>query len=232
MKKFVQGLAVSSLIFALGCGGGGGGSGEATTRGEGAKTGVRVLHGSIEGPPVQVLTSLESRTVSPQTFFAQAVVHDRLSSGEQTLIVTERFSPSTVFGSHPVSVTDGSRFSLLLFNMPDSGTIRSLLVEDSKLEFGDEEGALRVAHAATRAQSVVVTVLQPSLGISIENEIQFGRIGEYITLPTGTYQVVVKRGIDSLPLINQTVVLGDKSAKTLLVAGEVGFFVTANEYQD
>lgn len=222
------------LISAAACGGGGGGGGsdEDTTRGSGASTGVRVLHGAIEGPPVQVRTSVEERTVDPEVFFSEKAVYQRLDKGPQTLQLAERNSPGSVFSQHSVDIQDGQRLSLLLYNFPDSGAVRSLLVDDVKPELADGEGALRIAHTLSRASAVSVSLKSDLLGIARGDEVQFGTVGQYLVGPAGTYQLVVKRTADDFTVVSQPFVMGARVIQTILVSGEVGFFVTSTQYED
>jgi Domain of unknown function (DUF4397) len=228
-------IAISCCVVmsAVACGGGGGGgSNDDTTRGSGAATGVRVLHGAIEGPPVQVRTSIEERTVEPEVFFSEKAVYQRLDKGTQTLQISERNSPGSVFSQHSVDIQDGQRLSLLLYNFPDSGAVRSLLIDDVKPELADSEGAVRIAHTVSRASAVSVSFKSDLLGVARGDEVQFGTVGEYLVGPAGTYQLVVKQTADDFTVVSQPFVMGARVVQTILVSGEVGFFVAATQYED
>lgn len=156
-------LFVAFVSGVCACGGGGGGGGGGSTGG----TGVRVLHGSIDSVPVDVVSSSSSSVVVSQAMFGLADSYKSLRSGAQILSLTKAFNTSQVVDSFSVDYAAGARYSILLYGDHGAFGVRTALIPD---EFpASFDGSLvRVVDGMTGASALTVTAsgAAPSLSAS------------------------------------------------------------------
>jgi hypothetical protein len=232
MKSCRRGIfrILLTTVLVLGvtaCGGGGGGSASGS---EGTE-GIRVLHASIEAAPVDVLSSSSEGPIISQAFFAGSLGYQPLKKEVQTLFLTRALSPSRVVASFEVDGASLKRSSLLLFGDVSTFGLRAKLLEDRVPEV-ITHSVLRIVHGATGASAIRVQIAN-SEGSLVEDVIGFGEESAYLEIPhEDSLQVVVQRAVDGRLLASPTLAFKKGGAYTILVAGEVDYYVKTVLYRD
>lgn len=216
-------------LAVVACGGGGGG-GDSSSQSE-SKEGIRVLHASIEAAPVDVLSSVSESPIISQAFFADRLGYHSLAKEVQTLSLTRALSPSRVVASFEVDGASLKRGSLLLFGDVSTFGLRAKLLEDRFPEV-IPQSVLRLIHGATGASAVRVQILAAGESL-VEEVVDFGDESSYLDIPVEeSLQVVVRRLIDGRLLASPTLTFEQGKAYTLLVAGEVDYYLKTVLYRD
>ncbi|MEY4700267.1 MAG: hypothetical protein RL326_454 [Pseudomonadota bacterium] len=231
MKKRDQARSVCLMVAtvlaftftACGGGGGGGGSGDG---GSDSADGVRVLHGSIDAAPVDVISSTASSAVVSQATFAGAKGYRSLRSGDQVLSLTRALNSGDVLASFNASIEKGGRYSILLYGDGDTFGLRSRLIID-EVPNDIAGAAVRVVNGVTGAAAISVSI---SGGGS--EQVGFGQNSGYIQTSAGEVTITTSRAADGQRVSSVTRVLQSGRAYTVLVAGEVGYYVKSVLFTD
>lgn len=220
-------LHLTVLVLGIAaCGGGGGSSSES----EGAE-GVRVLHASIEAAPVDVLSSSSEGPIASKVHFADRVGYHPLKKDVQTLLLTRALSPSQVVASFEVDGASLRRGSLLLFGDVSTFGLRAKLFEDRIPEV-IPQSVLRIVDGATGASAIRVRVVNAGEAL-VEDIVGFGEESAYLEIPhQESLQVTLQREVDGKLLASPTLVFEKGGAYTILVAGEVDYYVKTVLYRD
>ena len=221
--RFVMTLAISLVATACGGGGGGGGSGDG---GSDSADGVRVLHGSIDAAPVDVISSAASSAVVSQAVFAGAKGYRSLRSGEQVLSLTRALNPGDVIASFNQNIAKGGRYSILLYGDGETFGLRTRLIVD-EVPASISGASVRVVNGVTGAASLNVSI---SGGGS--EQIGFGQNSRYIETSAGDVTISTSRAADGRVVSSVTPTLQAGRAYTVLVAGEVGYYVKSVLFTD
>ena len=221
-RKVLSPLIVLMLGFSA-CGGGGGGSAEGgDDDGSSSSSGVRVLHAAIDGSPMDVLSSGSASVVVDGAVFAGTNGYKELPGGSQIISLTRTSTPSRVIGSF--DVMGGGSYSILLYGSNQTTGLEAALLTDTVPDLG--EGALvRVVHG-----SLGVSQLSVSVG-GASTSVAFGKASEYLNVPVGS-TTMTARGTDSGSIGSLSFTAETGRAYTLLVAGEVGYYVTTRLFTD
>lgn len=231
MKKRDQARSVCLMVAtvlaftftACGGGGGGGGSGDG---GSDSADGVRVLHGSIDAAPVDVISSTASSAVVSQATFAGAKGYRSLRSGDQVLSLTRALNSGDVLASFNASIEKGGRYSILLYGDGDTFGLRTRLIID-EVPNDIAGAAVRVVNGVTGAAAISVSI---SGGGS--EQVGFGQNSGYIQTSAGEVTITTSRAADGQRVSSVTRVLQSGRAYTVLVAGEVGYYVKSVLFTD
>jgi hypothetical protein len=218
-------IALLFLAFVSGvcaCGGGGGGGGGGSTGG----TGVRVLHGSIDSVPVDVVSSSSSSVVVSQAMFGLADSYKSLRPGAQILSLTKAFNTSQVVDSFSVDYAAGARYSILLYGDHGAFGVRTALIPD---EFpASFDGSLvRVVDGMTGASALTVTASGAA-----PFAVSFGEASDYVAVQSGSVTVQAVRSSDLRAAATAVVATQSGKAYTVLVAGELGYYTKAVVFAD
>jgi hypothetical protein len=216
-----------ALILALlltACGGGGGGS----TGGDSGSSayGVRVLHAAIDGAPVDITSSIASAAVVSQAVFADSSGYRSLPSGAQTLAVTKALSPADVIASFPASVGPRDRYSILLYGDTQRFGLRSKLIVDD-VPAPTAGAFVRFVNGVTGASALIVS---SSSGQS--QQINFGDNSGYIPVSAGPVHLSASRAVDGNLVVSTNRLLEAGRAYTLLISGEIGYYVKSTLFVD
>jgi len=221
--RFVMALAIS--LVATACGGGGGG-GESGDGGSDSADGVRVLHGSIDAAPVDVISSVASSAVVSQAVFAGAKGYRSLRPGEQVLSLTRALNSGDVIASFNQNIAKGGRYSILLYGDGETFGLRTRLIVD-EVPASISGAAVRVVNGVTGAASLNVSI---SGGGS--EQVGFGQNSQYIETSAGDVTISTSRAADGRVVSSVTRTLQAGRAYTVLVAGEVGYYVKSVLFTD
>lgn len=218
-----------ALATLAACGGGGGGSGSGGGGGnsEGDSSyGVRALHAVIDGAPVDIVSSASSSPLLSRQFFAGEKGYRSLPSAAQTLSLTRTGAPGDVYGSFAVSSENKERYSVLFYGDNSTFGLRSRLIKDEPPSSGGVT-SLRVVNGLTRAAEVTVSV-----GGAPSEVVTFGQNTMYIPTGGGAVNVSVVRSADGYPVYTGPIELQPGKAYTLLLAGELGYYVKSVLFTD
>jgi hypothetical protein len=227
MSRFdlLRSFAWCIVAMASACGGGGGGGGGGGSEGDSAY-GVRVLHAAIDGVPVDLSSSSSSAPLLSQQVFAGTKGYRGLPDGIQTLSLTRTQTPSDVKGTFSVGATSNDRYTILLYGDTTTFGLRTRLIKDEIPELNGN-AAIRVINGVTKAAEVTVTV-----GSSSAQSVAFGGDSGYILTAPGAVTITAARSVDGSPLQSGPITLAGDTAYTLLLAGEVGYYVKSVLFTD
>lgn len=211
-------LVVVACLY--GCGGGGGSDGSS------ASTGVRLLHASIDDAPQSLVSSLDSTKVLQTPRFADASLYVGVKKDPQSF----RISGGQISGlsSSSVTVSKGERYSLLLIRDVGTGTPRVNLISDAPPALSSGQSALRFVHGMPGAAIIVASIGGKSETLSSP----YGQASDYMVVPSGAVSYTVQRKSDGATVLNETRLLADTHAYSVLVTGQEGYFVTSSFLED
>lgn len=221
-------LGASLALSTSGCGGGGGGGG-GTSGGDDVSSdgsGVRVLHASVDGYPVDVTSSLKSEPVSKGTYFARVVGYKKLPAGDQSISVTRTLSPASIVRSFPIAVAPDATYSLIVYGAVLEGGPRVRLLTDAPPDAPDRS-YVRVVNGISGTAEIGVSVAGSSVGGS---SVSLGDATGYVPVAPGPVRVSATSGASVVSTASFTA--EPASAYTVLLAGEAGYYVTSRVYSD
>ena len=222
--RCLSSLGVVCSLLLSACGGGGGSS--SSSDGSSDAYGVRVLHAAIDGSPVDVRSSLRADPVLLQAVFAGTKGYRSIPSGEQTLALTRPFSSSDAIASFNTSVGSGDRYSILLYGDNLTFGLRARLISDD-VPASIAGSAVRVVNGVTGASSLVVAV-----GSGQVTQVGFGENSEYIQTASGSVHISASRSADGSVVVSTNRTLEEGRAYTILIAGQIGYYVRSNMFVD
>ena len=223
-------FSITSFLFACGGGGGGTSSGGSGSGGIGSDSnaGVRVLHGAVDGSPVDLLSSLRGGPLETKIHFADSKGYRAIPNGAQTVSITRALNPDTVFGSFPVVSSGKDAYSILLYGDSTTFGVRAKLIEDVVPE-GFSGAVVRFVNGATGASSLSINVSGWSGGA---RTVQFGAASDYIEAPPGVARITANRAADGRAAVALDYTLSARRAYTVLIAGEVGYYTKGVVFVD
>lgn len=219
-------IAVTVLAFAFTACGGGGGGGGSSDGGSDSADGVRVLHGSIDAAPVDVISSAASSAVVSQATFAGTKGYRSLSSGDQVLSLTRALNTGDVISSFNANIEKGGRYSILLYGDGDTFGLRTRLIVD-EVPTDIAGAAVRVVNGVTGAAAINVSI---SGGGS--EQVGFGQNSSYMEASPGDVTITTSRAADGQSVSSVTRTLQAGHSYTVLVAGEIGYYVKSVLFTD
>ena len=218
-------LALTS-IFILGCSGGGGGDEGGSSKGN-ARTGVRVLHTSMDLPPVSLSTTGKVGQTIFTTKFAEGTGFFELPEGDQTISVQSVDGGSGPF-NFSVTVNDRDRLQVIVYGTREVFGVNATLLEAKNVDVPDGMSAIRVVHGVTGASNV-----RGSVGTEgLSENVSLGSASKYLFVPAGDNLVKVLRAADSRILANQQARLEEGKAYTFVLSGEVDYLVVGALLED
>ncbi len=218
-------LASCTALLLSACGGGGGGGG--TSKSQSASTGIRVLHGAIDGSPVDVLSSASAQTVVQGTRFGESSLYGALNEGPQGISLTRALSPSDTLTTAQITVAANERRSLLIYGDNLTFGLKTSLFIDNPGAMAPGQSKLRVVHALVGAGAIEVLI-----DGALSSGVNFGLASEYLAVGAGLHTVSIQRSSDKKSVFSGTLTFSSEGAYTLLATGEVDYFVTVPLYQD
>ena len=194
-SKFIA-LLLSTLWLSA-CTGGGGDSGNNTSKN--ARRGVRVLHASVEAPPVEAFSSITPETAALRAEFAGSAFYQPLDNADQTLQIATAHRPNDIRFTVPIAKDELGRKTILLYgDLETFGLRHAEFLDGESPELTNNEIAIRVVDGATFASSVTIAITDgPSF-----SSVPFGSMSTYSIFEAsdGIVEYVVRRDVDNLPL--------------------------------
>jgi hypothetical protein len=208
-----------------GGGSGGGGSGNGGDSGSDSQYGVRVLHGAIDGAPVDVVSSASS-TIASQVFFADSKGYRSIPSGAQVITLTRALNPANTIASFEVSSSGRDRFTILLSGDNKTFGVRARLIEDTIPS--ELSGSLvRFVNGATGASALTF-----SAGPEASAQVAFRADSDYLAVSPGNVTIRAQRAADGQVAASLQHTFVDGKAYTVFVAGEVGYYTSGRVFAD
>lgn len=212
-------------LFLAGCGGGGGG-GESSGPGGDARTGVRMLHGAIDGSPVDLLSSANGLVQVSR--FAEPSLHGSLSTGAQILTVTRTKNAANVLGAFDVTVEKNQRSTVLLYGDRAQSGLATNTFSDDPGEIPDGKSAVRGIHSIGGAREISISVNGVAQGATAA----FGSPSAYIFAPAGELTVVVRRSSDNQLIASRVILAEEGRGYSLFVTGTMGYLSLVRVLED
>ena len=213
MFRYMVSIVLLGVLASCGGGGGGGGGGS----GSNAKSGVRLIHASLDVSPLTLKSAQDAEFDSGISKFAQNAFYKKLGEGSDVLTLVRAYAPDAgSLGSLSLE-TDGTKKQTVLFygNLGSLG-LRSTLIEDDLPEFAEDKAVIRVVHALGGALSLKAEIQGAGSATA-----SYGGASEYLEAVAGPVGITVSRVADSQIVFSGSKTLEAGKAYTLLVDGEV-----------
>ncbi len=217
---FLLALGISLFLTFSGCSGGGGGGGSGGGGGRTDETAVRIVHGAIDQPPVDL--SVDSLFLGSSRF-SDATDYMPIDDGGHSLALTATNSPTSVVATLTGTFEPDTEYSLVLFGKADNGTFKVSLLPDQIARPEEGFASVRVIHSVANQGPVTVTA-----GTAVLPETAFGNANGFTTIPAGTTTFTVRNQAGGT-LGTATAAVENRGEVTVLVSGDQtlgAFFVT------
>ncbi len=205
--------------FLFGCGGGG--SGNSTSR-----EGLRILHGAIDFPPLEILSSVSEQSLGFEQFLGSGQ-RMRLMAEDQELRVFARGRFDDRFSTLSLSNFTGGNASYLVYGDYNNYGLRIARLSEALPEFDSRSSVLRVAHAVLGAAKLRIELISGQTILA-----DFGSASNFVVIEPGDYSLVIRRDADGREVSRVSLQLPGGKSSTLLVAGEVDVFIQSRVYFD
>jgi hypothetical protein len=140
--------------------------------------------------------------------------------------LTRTQTPSSVIGNFSVEASSNDRYTILLYGDSTIFGLRTRLIKDEIPETNGN-ASIRVVNGVSRASDVTVSV-----GAAPAQAVSFGGATDYIVTAGGVVNVSAVRTVDGSPIQSGPVNLEAGRAYTLLLAGEVGYYLKSVLFVD
>lgn len=208
-----------ATITLTACGGGGGGGDEGAT----ATQGVRILHGAIEGAPVDVVATTENATETlVGTFRFAEVGLAPLEEGKTTISVRSRGSNRRTLTTLPLVATEGRTPNLLITGRPDEPFAITKILPTPPDDLADEGQHLRLVHGVSRAADILIVVNGRQF-----TQVGYGKDSAFLPVAattSNTLQITALRLADSLNLGTAQIDTSNGQLWTVFFGGEAEAF--------
>ena len=215
-----------AAVFLQSCSGGGGGGEGGSSRS--ADTGIRVLHAALDAAPVDIYVEGRGAAVGQRIKFGRSNFYSELTPGPQILKLTITQTPANVLAAFNLAVAAGQRRSILLYGGSGELPLQTQLIDDAPPQDLGGKTALRLAHGLIGAGS-----LKASLdGAALSSTVLYGSASAYELADSGLRTLVVKRAADNRTVASSLIALESDRAYTVLIGGDIDYFVVAPLFED
>lgn len=155
-----------------------------------ASAGVRVIHASPDAPPVDVYVNGEPGVATPNIAglaFTQGTGYVPLPSDTYRFRVTPAGAPAPVVIDATSPIAGGADYTIAAINF--LSVIEPLVLVDNNTS---NPGAARVRFVHASPDAPAVDIFAVGLGTPLFDAISFRGVGDYITVPGGTYDLDVR----------------------------------------
>jgi len=216
MTNISRTFCVFSVALALvSCGGGGGGSGGGRSTG----TGLRVIHASMDLPPVVITVNGSEFT---RASYGSSSSYSGVSAGPSTVAVQFQNRSNSVFSSLTVRFEEGMEHTLLLRGESRIGNFRASLIVEEVVQPAPGTARLQFVNGFGSGGDLRLD-FQGGIGDGVSP----GELGEVIEIPAGPQQISVVEG--SRALTSSSVNLPDRGEITVVVSGSRDLGVSFTE---
>lgn len=214
-------LCALLTFFVSSCGGSGGGSDSVSSD----SFGIRVLHGAIEATPVEFLRPGSENDLRRASFLSDAPYVDASPGTTVVNLFTLNSGGSDLLTSGTLNIEERSRNTVFLHGDIANLGLNTTILRD---QLRGEGTSLRILHGVVRASAIEVNISE----VGQPQSVPFGSSSGYLEVNPGQLIYTATRAADGLLLSSGTIEITDGEAYTLLIAGEVGVFVSGKLYQD
>jgi len=217
LSRLIKSLLLSvSAAAVLSCSGGGGGGGdERRTR----DTAIRIVHGSVDGAPVQVVFSEE---LTVKAAFAEGTAYSRVDSGSVSISVERANSRGVGLGLIEAELADETEYTIFVSGIARTGSISARLLEEPVQQPEAGTALTQLLHGVENQGSLSLRV-----GGVRSSSIRRGQSSGFSEIPIGpqTFEVV---NSDGGVVASITIEVEDQSEITVLAAGDadLGFVIS------
>jgi hypothetical protein len=208
-------ISIVSLLTACG-GGGGGGSGGGDEPGT-SRRGARILHGAIEGSPVDLVSSLQG--IVKTSRFADNTEYTELQSGTQILNLYRTKDLTSPLATRQITNSGDQKQTVVFYGDRDNFGLRASIISEEFPEVPEGVALVRIIHAVVGASSLEASL---SSGTIIAG---FGSASTYGTTSPGLKSISVIRSADRTVIDGVSFTAQEGKAYTIFVAGEIGYLV-------
>ncbi|MFN8389554.1 MAG: DUF4397 domain-containing protein [Bdellovibrionota bacterium] len=203
-------VALTSLASCSGGGGGGGGGGgnDGTHRSTG--TGIRIIHGALDAPPVDLKIGEEYLN---RGAFLLPNFYAGVGSGTQNVLLERANSPGVNFFSEPVALAKDTEYTLLLTGRTGANTFNVNVIEEPVVRPESGQGRVQLMNALEGSSPLILSGGGITLG-----PVPFRNASGYAILPAGdqVFTVTNTRGgvVGTFP-----VNIADRGESTIVFGG-------------
>jgi hypothetical protein len=152
---------------------------------------LRVLHGSPDGPAVDVL--VDGQVVQNGLTFKDYSPYLQVAAGARNIKVRASANPSLVVIDATPTLAANTDYTVIARN--EVATIEAWLLTDDNTAPSTGQVKLRLVHAAPGAPTVDIYVTEPSADLSastpVLSDVPYAVASGYLAVPAGTYRVRV-----------------------------------------
>ena len=212
MKIFFRLVVLFIAMILASCGGSGGGGDSS-----GSETGVRILNGSIEAPPIELMMEGLSGD-NTAVKFAEAGTRFSITGEAVNISGKSKASGNIVAGVSVPAERNGS-YSLLIYGPRSGGRFNAKLLNDIVDNQAPSTIKIRVVNAVNKSAGITA-----SLNSGAPFLVEFGEASPYQSIQPGTLNSVIKTLGGSI-ISNRTFDAGSGNKFTLLITGEEDYLV-------
>ena len=209
MSKFTKvlaGLAIAAVAVAP----------ASAQNGNGGKAQVRVVHASPGAPAVDVVVN-DALTAFVGTKFGEVREYEALPAGEYNVKVVPSGMSTPVFIEADLNLFYNRDYTVIAVNFP--ADITAVVLEDDNRPVSVNKSRVRFFHASPDAPAVDIAVTG---GPVLFAEVEFTEVGDYVTVPAGTYDLEVRlAGTDTVVLPLPGITLDGGTVYTAYAIGSV-----------
>lgn len=217
-------LLIIILSILPACGGGGGGGGGGSDEPGSRRSGARVLHGAIEGAPVDLVSSLQG--VIQTSRFADNTDYVELNSGTHILNLYRTKDLTTPLATRQISNEGEQKQTLIFYGDRDNFGLRAGLISEELPEVADGSSLVRIIHAVVGASSLEVNLASGSIVAG------FGSVSTYSSVTPGLTSIAVLRTADRSVIDSLSFTAQEGKAYSIFVAGEIGYLVVSKVLEE
>jgi hypothetical protein len=217
-KHSLSCLVVAALTS--GCSGGGGGGEGGGSRERSTDTAVRIIHGAVDKPPVDL--TVDGLFVESARF-GEATDYVAVPEGAHSFSLAATNSPQTVLSTLPVTLNKDTEYSLLLYGKEENESYNAVIIPDQVVRPEKGFASVRVVHSVAAQSPLTVTANTTPLP-----QTAFGQASPFTTIPSGATQFVV-RNRDGGTVATAATTIEDRAEVTVVVTGDQAlgaYFVT------
>lgn len=194
----------SLILFVLGCGGGGGGGGGGRT----TDTALRVVHASLDRPPV---VAKAGEAVLPPAAFGEVTSYTEVNPGPATVIAERANVPAPV-AQLPADFAANTEYTLFLYGQLQTGSANAKILEEPVAQPGPGKVRVQLLNALEGSSSLVLN----GAGFS-SNAAGFGSSSGFSESAPGPQTLTITNGRTTIAQV--AVDIPDQGEATVLIAG-------------
>lgn len=220
MKSILKLIALSALCALSSCSSGGGDDddGDGDT---GSFTGVRIIHGGLDGSPLAILIN---GTGKGDANFASAGKYQRLPEGSPAVSLVRSASSGPVLLTVEGEIDPRKKQSVIVITKGGFDSFRGALVIDEPEDLDPGLSAIRIVNGVNGSGSMNVRI-----GAEPVSDIDLGTASDYVVVTPGAILIEARRSSDGELLYSGTETFDADRSYTMLITGEAGYFVVGKK---